>query len=727
MSIADSSIQRQGEIQSVSVLESNAQSSLEMVRKKEKAFKITLGKGTKLTDSVKKELNDEIGCQYDGIHHKAYVCPIEKKEKVVALFEENKIDAKLIEVEDFNKNKSKKIKGLENSIGFFEEKISKEEKNLIIAVEKYDNKRNTYDFEKPPIIKNFSEDESDEKKNLRFALEMDFHKRYVKLKEDKKELENLRNSRRLLEEDQNNGKLLQNSLPIVKVIPGQLHDSTNYAEQILTSNNLGIFQRGGQLVRIITEISKPKKNKLLNKDGKEIIKRSADTLLITEVDSIYLAEFLGKHANWMKFDERKSDWVLRDCPERIAQTLIARREWNVPVLTGIIQAPTLRPDGSILDKPGYDEITGLFFNAGNIVFPHIPSNPSKDDATIALHTLLEILQGFPFENEESKSVAISGILTGLIRKSIRTAPLHGYTATKMGSGKSLLADVVGLIATGKNNSVITQAENEAEEKKRLLSVLSEGDSIICYDNIEHPFGSPALCSVLTQEEYKDRLLGKNRSLTVLTNVTFLVTGNNLAFIGDTSTRAILCQLDAQCERPEERSFDIDLRQYIPNHRGELVKAALTILRAYHVAGRPKQNIPQFGRFEDWSDLIRSSLVWLDMADPCVSRKEIENADPVRIALGVFLSAWYDYIGELSLTLKKVISKAEDEKSDLLKEKAETLLDALKDISSGNNEINTRSLGKKLASYKGRIENGYRLDKSGTYQGVDMWRVTRKVT
>lgn len=519
-------------------------------------------------------------------------------------------------------------------------------------------------------------------------------------------------------------KIPQNGLPILKIVTGQLHNTTNYAEQILISNNLGIFQRSGQLVRIITEISKPKKNKLLDKDGKEIIKRDADALLIAEVEPIYLTELLGKHANWTKYDERTGDWVLKDCPERIAKTLIARREWNVPVLTGIIQAPTLRSNGSILETPGYDEITGLFFNSGNTSFYPIPAHPSKDEAVEALYILLEILKGFPFENEESKSVALSAILTALVRRSIRSAPLHGYTAPKMGSGKSLLADVVGLIATGKNNSVIPQAENEAEEKKRLLAVLAEGDAIICYDNIENSFGSPALCSILTQQEFKDRLLGVNRSLSVPTNATFLATGNNLTFIGDTSTRAILCRVDALCEKPEERSFDIDLRQYIPQHRAELVKAGLTILRAYHVAGRPKQNIAQYGRFEDWSDWIRSSLVWLGMADPCVSRKEIENSDPTRVSLIRLLTAWYEYLGDISYTLKNAVSKAEKEEKE--KEKAENLLEAFKDFLPEKSEIKVRSLGKKLPIFKGRIENGLRLENTGKYQNADTWRV-KKIT
>ena len=336
---------------------------------------------------------------------------------------------------------------------------------------------------------------------------------------------------------------------------------------------------------------------------------------------------------------------------------------------------------------------------------------------------MEIINEFPFENDESRSVELSAILTALVRKSIRTAPLHGFTAPKMGSGKSLLADIVGLIATGKVNSVIPHAENEAEEKKRLLAVLSEGDPVICYDNIEKPFGSAALCSVLSQEEYKDRLLGGNRNLSVLTNATFLATGNNLTIVGDTSTRAILCRLDPKCERPEERSFKKNLYKHIPENRGIIVVAALTILRAYHVAGRPKQNILPFGRFEEWSDLIRSALIWVGEEDPCKSRKEIENADPVRVALGGLLEAWYNVFGDMSNRLKVVVENAQNGKQD---EKLGILLDALNEIAPDikNGGINTKSLGKKLSTFKQRIENGFRLECTGSYQGVDTWRVAK---
>jgi len=504
------------------------------------------------------------------------------------------------------------------------------------------------------------------------------------------------------------------TVPTIKMIPGQLHIATDEAECILIANNPGIFQRSGQLVRIITEAAKPGKKPLKDKEEKPPISRSDDALVIIGVDPIYLAETLGKLAFWTKLDERSKEWKAKDCPDKIAKTLLARQQWKLPVLAGVIQAPTLRSDGSILQNPGYDAETGLFYNPGKTLFPPIPHSPSFEEAMAAKDRLLSLLSEFPFEDEEDKAVALSGILTALVRKSIRTAPLHGFTAPKMATGKSLLADVIGLIATGNTNCVISQADSEAEEEKRLLTVLAAGDVVICYDNIERPFGCAPLCSVLSQDMFKGRLLGTNKHINVPTNAIFLATGNNLILIGDISTRAILCRLNPKCEKPEERTFELNLYTYIPQHRGDLVKDALTILRAYHVAGRPKQSISPFGRFEEWSDLIRSALIWVGLADACKSRKEIESTDPIRLVLGGLLKAWHATFDSLPVKVKAVTNRDSEELKEALAEFAP-------DNKGGINEI---SLGRKLQKYNKRIEGGLQLERMSDHQGTATWRVIR---
>ncbi len=504
---------------------------------------------------------------------------------------------------------------------------------------------------------------------------------------------------------------------IVILDSAKLPEAVASAEKILIKNSKkhNIYQRSGKLVRASKSSS-----------DKAILKRSPDACIIREIDQAFLTLFLNQVAQYMQYSVQKKEYRQVACREHIARYLLSKQEWDLPHLHGIINAPTLRNDGSILDEPGYDFKSGLLFFTDEYEFEKIPTHPTKNDAEKAADKLLNILQEFPFENEVSRSVALAAILTALVRRSIATAPLFGFTAPKMGSGKTLLADVVSLIATGKPNSVVSQAENETEEKKRLLGILMEGDPIICYDNIERPFGGATLCAILTQEEYKDRKLGGNETRTVPTHATFLVTGNNLAFIGDTSTRTLLCKLDPQVERPEERTFEIEnLRTFIIEHRSELVCAAITILRAYDAAGKPPLGIRQFGRFEEWGERVRSAIVWLGFDDPCESRKEIEDADPVRILLGALFHSWYVLFEGRGVKAKEIISVIKSESQEYDSDAVEQLRDTLTELAGNNKgEIDTRKFSGKLRSYKNRIEKGYRLEQMGTSQGTTLWSVKK---
>lgn len=89
---------------------------------------------------------------------------------------------------------------------------------------------------------------------------------------------------------------------------------------------------------------------------------------------------------------------------------------------------------------------------------------------------------------------------------------------------------------------------------------------------------------------------------MLTNVLFIFNGNNIEFRGDMATRAVMATIDAGVEEPAARTFDVDLREDVPKRRGELVSAALTVLRAHAVAGFPGAR--RDTRFPGWSRLVR---------------------------------------------------------------------------------------------------------------------------
>ena len=88
-------------------------------------------------------------------------------------------------------------------------------------------------------------------------------------------------------------------------------------------------------------------------------------------------------------------------------------------------------------------------------------------------------------------------------------------------------------------------------------------------------------------------------------------------------RGLVCNLEALDERPELRAFQRDTLEFAADNRGAYVAAALTIVRAYLVAGSPKVCGP-FGSYAAWSKMVRSPLIWLDEPDPIISMEGIRD-------------------------------------------------------------------------------------------------------
>ena len=169
--------------------------------------------------------------------------------------------------------------------------------------------------------------------------------------------------------------------------------------------------------------------------------------------------------------------------------------------------------------------------------------------------------------------------------------------------------------------------------------------------------SDAMCSILTEPMFKDRVLGVSRTASAPTCTTWFITGNNLTIHGDLTTRMLACRIDPECERPEEREFKVNLHEEVPKRRAELAVAALTIIRAYIAAGSPRQRVPTFGRFEQWQEWCRFPLIWLGHGGPVRDARGPEERDPVRERLAELSAAWGEVYGQGEATLATAIKDA----------------------------------------------------------------------
>ncbi len=111
-----------------------------------------------------------------------------------------------------------------------------------------------------------------------------------------------------------------------------------------------------------------------------------------------------------------------------------------------------------------------------------------------------------------------------------------------------------------------------------------------------------------------------------------------------------------------------------------------------------------------------------MADPCESRKEIEQSDPVRMVLASLFYSWYEIFESRPIKIKELIEQVS---SNIDSEIKEALRDVLVELTGDKkNDINARSISKKLALYKNRIEQGFKLEQSGMNQGIYLWKITK---
>jgi Bifunctional DNA primase/polymerase, N-terminal len=415
-----------------------------------------------------------------------------------------------------------------------------------------------------------------------------------------------------------------------------------------------VFQRTGarQLVHLSRNQLKPGDAER----GQDKRNHVENDLMIVRVERGWLADRLERDISFWKASKKKTSvWDPSACPPLLIERLEAiRQDWPYPILNGTVEAPTLRRDGTILDVPGYDAASGLYYDPGHAVFPKVPENPTRADALAALEVLKQPLADFPFADEDgqagvSRSVALALLLTAVCRRSLPICPMFGIDANLAQSGKTELGQVAAIMMTGRRTAVRTWPHDEYQRKAELAGAFEAGDSVIMYDNINGDSTAvegDAICAATTEASFKARRLGSNSGedeIHAPTNALLIGNGNKLTFAGDmTESRALKCDLRPALKLQERTFTHWPLDAYVMANRPKLVAAALTILRAGIVAQDKKAG--KTFRFRLWRSWVADTLVWLGEADPVRSAARTVANDPVREGQAAVVRAWIERLG-----------------------------------------------------------------------------------
>lgn len=500
------------------------------------------------------------------------------------------------------------------------------------------------------------------------------------------------------------------SRPSVEIGP-EMADIVDRAELILKGTGR-VYQRAGRLVRVVEAPEHVTR-----------IERSKGSAGIAPYDVPSLLDELSRAALWLAFDGRTKKRIRVKPPHWVAEVLLSRGTWSFPALRGVITAPTIKASGELLDRPGYDAETGLMLlHSGR--WPQVRQNPTHEHAKKAMEALLEVVADFPFTSDAGRAMAIAAMMSVACRPCYDgPTPLFVVAARDAGTGKTRLADAVAIIGTGCAAPMITPWSDPDEGRKTLMAMALAGDPVGLLDNwpTNRALGDEALDGALTKTDMRGRILGKSEMGTAPWHSVLMVTGNNVSYAGDTSRRALQLDLDAGQENPEERTgFKHDpLLPWVTSERKRLVVACLTVMRAYHVAGRPRYQVPVFGSFEAWSDTVRHAVIWAGLQDPCAERAELKaTSDPTREALRVMLSRWERCWGDTWRSAREIVVDLVDCKSPDLVELREAIDDLLPPRKGDS--MSAKMVGKMLTRNMGAVRGGLRLVRSHSQSRDGIW-------
>lgn len=401
-------------------------------------------------------------------------------------------------------------------------------------------------------------------------------------------------------------------------------------------------------------------------------------------------------------------------PKRdVTAAVLADSQWpKLRTLTGIVTAPVFRPDGTLVQDPGYDPATSLIYSP-KLPLPPVPERPS-DEQLRGARTFLrqQLLADFPWVGP-SRANYIGLLVAPLLRSYLGGAlvPLGVIDATSPATGKSLLAHIMTAIYSGYTRPWVP---DDTELRKATTAILiDQGGAVVCLDNVGKGdvVDQPFLAYLLTAAVMSDRILGVTTNVKVPNDRVWLVTGNAITLGGDIPSRAVLIRLDANMPNPDLRpasKFALgDLERWLaePVNRATVLLNLLVLVRGWIVDGGRQIETPMRS-FTPWASATAGFLNWLGEPGFMTNRLDLVEVDDEESTYGAFYARWYELFGEREVSTAELRESVFPDGAGAARcDWRGTFLVRKKDgaIPSAS------GLGKMLASERGRFRGGYRLN------------------
>ena len=510
---------------------------------------------------------------------------------------------------------------------------------------------------------------------------------------------------------------------------------TNHKLNVDTSREAYTLTEHSEMcIKAIVEIfNKPQKqvfirNGLLSKvfyDEKYNVK-------IVTINKEMVRNILDRCCNFIRFEKSEGGMVEVKArpPIDVCENILATTGLHtfLPPLLGITESPYITSDGKVITDPGYNENTALYFIPSlDYVKIEVPEIPTQDEIDKAVTDIDDLFSDFEFEDAASKDNLFAAVLTCVLRPTINgCTPLYLVDKPQMGTGGSLVCEILNRISTGKalEPSDAPKANDSEEWEKRIVSFLASGTPSVCFDNIESNFQSSSLASVLTARSKKCRVLGSTNDSVFVNNINWMGNGININVGGDLPRRVYLTRIVTNYARPQMRTgFKIpNIKEHVSKNRYKYIRDILIIAKAYHNAGCPdpkwrdkesqkEKEIPAMGSFEEWRRYIGGMMVMINKTSFLGNNETIlENSETLNVE------------GEqLLMKINEIMGEGEFTSSDIIKHQTHIFDEFIPPYILENEKSAPKKLGKFFSHIKGRVfSSGYKIVASRNVMHVQKW-------
>ncbi|GAA3194435.1 hypothetical protein [Nonomuraea roseoviolacea] len=440
-----------------------------------------------------------------------------------------------------------------------------------------------------------------------------------------------------------------------------------------------------------------------------------------------LAGLLAEHAYVYRLRSRKDGAGREEMyeeeitpPREILSAVLAGKTWpGVPVLRGVIGAPVLRRDGTLLQAPGYDPATGLYL-AAKVSLPPVPDQPTSEQVHAARDFLLNwFLRDFPWASPADRANYIALLATPILRHFTRSlTPFALIDATMPASGKSILTGGPGMLY---GQRVMPWPYTEEELRKSITAVLAEQVGVVVWDNLAEGtvIDSATLALLVTAGVWSDRQLGASRNIATVNDRLWMATGNNLQVGGDMASRTVRVHLDPNMPRPEQRDqtrFGIPhLDQWItvPANQHTVLWHLLVLVLDWTGHGAPRAATVAMRQFTPWAQALGGFLAHHGIDGFLANAADVRGIDEDETRWRAFLACWHTLHASKPMTAAELRRSAEP---DRIGDSEHDIWDGQFITTHTGRLPNALALGRLLTGQVGRWRGDYVMRSSKNERG-----------